>query len=195
MLLQRDAQGGHDAITNRMLAAIGAMKTMTDGLLSADSLTAPSPAGRQAIGAGTLAENALDMMNPIAERSGITLVLGEIPKAELRIDYAQMLRVMGNLLGNAIKFSPAGNAVMVQGARAGDILSLAVVDNGKGMTVDEQTHVFDKGWQGAEGMVRGDGAGLGLSIVKALVEQNGGRVQVTSDIGRGSSVTVSLPCS
>ena len=194
LILQRTAQGQQDQVIARMLTAIDAIKTMADGLLSAGALADPSADGRQLIDAAALARDAVDMMTPIAERAGISIVPGGMPKAALSIDYAQMLRVLGNLLGNAIKYSPTGGVIAVRGARAANMFSLAVCDNGRGMTRDEQAHAFDKGWQGAEGMVRGDGAGLGLSIVRTLVENHGGHVALSSEIGVGSTLTVSLPC-
>ena len=193
-LLQRDIKPEQQTVTERMFTAIDAMKTMADSLLSTTALMAASAAGRQLIGATQLARDAVNMMRPIAERAGIALTLGDTPEADLTIDYAQMLRVLGNLIGNAIKYSATGSAVVVSGTRTESMVMLSVDDTGKGMTQDEQARVFEKGWQGTEGMVRGDGAGLGLFIVKTLVEQHGGSVQVSSETGKGSKLTVLLPC-
>ena len=193
-LLERDVKPQQQAVTRRMFTAIDAMKTMVDGLLSTSALMAASVAGRQPIDAAQLARDAVNMMRPIAERAGIALALGDTPEASLSIDYAQMLRVLGNLIGNAIKYSAAGSAVTVSGTRSNSMVLLSVDDTGKGMTQDEQAKVFEKGWQGTEGMVRGDGAGLGLFIVKTLVEQHGGSVQVSGEIGTGSKFVIMLPC-
>ena len=193
-LLQRGIKPEQQAVTKRMLTAIDAMKSMADSLLSTSALMAASVAGRQLIGATALAGDAVNMMSPIAERAGIVLALGDTPEASLSIDYAQMLRVLGNLIGNAIKYSAAGSAVTVSGTRSDSMVLLSVDDTGKGMTQDEQAKVFEKGWQGPEGMVRGDGAGLGLFIVKTLVEQHGGSVQVSGEIGKGSKFVILLPC-
>ncbi|MES2183156.1 MAG: GAF domain-containing sensor histidine kinase [Pseudomonadota bacterium] len=193
--LQRSPAGAEQAATTtRMLAAVEVMAKMADGLLSADAVSKPSPAGRQSLPAATLAADAVDMMGPIAERSSIALTLGAVAQARIAIDYAQMLRVLGNLIGNALKYSPAGSTISVSGSRDGALLSLVVADNGRGMDEAEQARAFERGWQGGEGMKRGDGAGLGLAIVRTLVEQHGGRVGLTSALGRGTAVTISLPC-
>lgn len=193
VMLQRGTQGQHDAVTGRMVSAIQAMKTMADNLLAANTILAPSTAGRQAVRGTDLVRDAINMMGPIAERSCITLALGQASDASVVIDYPQMLRVMGNLIGNALKYSPEGSAITVSSRETDGMLCLVVTDNGKGMNESEQSHAFERGWQGDEGMKRGDGAGLGLSIVKSLVEAHGGHVGIEAALGKGTAVTVCLP--
>ena len=112
----------------------------------------------------------------------------------MSVDYAQMLRVFCNLVGNAIKFSPQGSQVALAAVRDDAMVCLSVTDRGCGMSEREQQHVFERGWQGAEGLSSGDGAGLGLPIVQTLVERNGGTVELRSEAGRGTTVTVTMPC-
>ena len=83
---------------------------------------------------------------------------------------------------------------MIGATRNGGSLAITVADSGRGMNPEEVDHAFDSGWQGAEGMARGDGAGLGLAIVKKLVQDHGGRVRIDSRVGRGTTLTVDLPC-
>ena len=99
-----------------------------------------------------------------------------------------------NLLGNAIKFSGSDSTVTLSAVRDGGQVHLSVADRGRGMTEDEQRRAFDRGWQGAEGLSSGEGAGLGLPIVKTLVERNGGSVTLASAFGSGTTVTVTMPC-
>jgi len=193
VMLQRGTQGQHDAVTGRMMSSIQVMKTMADDLLSANTFLAPSAAGRQAVRATDLARDAVDMMGPIAERSGISLALKHMPDATVVIDYPQMLRVLGNLIGNALKYSPEGSAITVAAREVDRMLCLVVADNGKGMDEAEQSRAFERGWQGGEGLKRGDGAGLGLFIVRSLVEDHGGKVSIESALGKGTTLTVCLP--
>lgn len=193
-LLQRQAPDSQHPVIGRMAKAIDSMKAMTDGLLSSSAMLAPSAARSQLVGARELAHDAVSMMAPIAERAGIDLQLSAVDEASVSVDYARMLRVLGNIIGNAIKYSPAGTLVLVGATRMGPELLLTVTDQGRGMTTAEVAQAFDSGWQGAEGMVRGDGAGLGLFIVRTLVEDHGGRVEIASEPGMGTSLTVVLPC-
>lgn len=193
-LLQREAVQAQQPVIARMVKAIDSMKSMADGLLSSSALLAPMVTRSQLVGARALAQDAVSMMAPIAERAGIELQLSALDEASISIDYARMLRVLGNVIGNAIKYSPAGTTVLLGATRMGKELLLTVTDQGRGMTAGEVEQAFDSGWQGAEGMVRGDGAGLGLFIVRTLVEEHGGRVEIISEPGLGTSLTVVLPC-
>jgi signal transduction histidine kinase len=193
-LLKRQAIESQEPVIGRMAKAIDSMKAMTDGLLSSSAMLAPSVARSQQVGARELAHDAVSMMAPIAERAGIDLQLSAVDEASISVDYARMLRVLGNVIGNAIKYSPAGTTVLLGATRMGRELLLTVTDQGRGMTPAEVERAFDSGWQGAEGMVRGDGAGLGLFIVRTLVEDHGGRVEIVSEPGMGTSLTVVLPC-
>jgi signal transduction histidine kinase len=193
-LLQREAVEAQQPVLGRMMKAIDSMTSMADGLLSSSALLAPSVTRNQVVSAQALAQDAVSMMAPIADRAGIALLLSEVAPASISVDYARMLRVLGNVIGNAIKYSTAGTTVLLGASRIGNELLLTVTDQGRGMTADELESAFDSGWQGAEGMVRGDGAGLGLFIVRTLVEEHGGRVEIASQPGLGTSFTVYLPC-
>jgi two-component system, NtrC family, sensor histidine kinase GlrK len=98
--------------------------------------------------------------------------------------------VMGNLIGNALKFTPPGGMIRISIRPDGDRLSIEVADTGCGIPQDQLDHIFEKYYQGrgANG-----GAGLGLAIAKAGVEAHGGTIHVTSRIERGTRCRVSLP--
>ncbi len=194
MVLQQQAAQVQQPVITRMIKAIGSMTSMAESLLSSSALLAPSGARNQVVSAQTLCLDALSMMAPIADRAGIALELSAVADAAVSVDYARMLRVLGNVIGNAIKYSAAGTTVLLGASRMDDELLVTVSDQGKGMTPAELERAFDSGWQGVEGMVRGDGAGLGLAIVRTLVEEHGGRVEIASRPGLGTSFTVYLPC-
>ena len=193
-LLQREAEPSQQRVFGRVDKAIAAMKSLADTLLSSSDLLAPLAAGRAPVEADVLVRDAVEMMAPIAQRAGIELVQGQAQQATITVDYSLMLRALGNLIGNAIKYSHPGGRVLVGARRDGGRLLMAVSDNGIGMTHAEQARAFDSGWQGAAGMVRGDGAGLGLAIVRRLVREHDGEIEVRSEVGQGSTFTVILPC-
>lgn len=106
-------------------------------------------------------------------------------------DEERILEVLENLLGNAIKFTPPGGTVTVGACEQdGDIL-VWVRDTGPGIPADQLPHLFDRFWQGAKGDRRG--AGLGLTICRAIVEAHGGRIWAESELGRGTAVKFTLP--
>ena len=98
--------------------------------------------------------------------------------------------VISNLIGNALKFTPPGGEIRVVIRPDGDRVSFEVADTGCGIPQDQLDHIFEKYYQG-----RGStgGAGLGLAIAKAGAEAHGGRIDVTSRVGRGTRCRVSLP--
>ena len=103
-------------------------------------------------------------------------------------------QVLANLLSNAIKFTPAGGRVMIAAHRAEDGIEVSVADTGAGIPEAEQSRVFDRFYQVRHGLDRThNGAGLGLTIVRYLVERHGGRITLTSQAGHGSTFTVWLP--
>jgi CheY-like chemotaxis protein/anti-sigma regulatory factor (Ser/Thr protein kinase) len=103
--------------------------------------------------------------------------------------------VIWNLLSNAIKFTPKGGRVQVALERVNSHLEVSVSDTGQGIDQDALGHVFDRFWQGEQGIERRQrGLGLGLALVRHLVESHGGEVQAYSDgPGRGALFTVKLP--
>lgn len=115
---------------------------------------------------------------------------GELPP--LLIDPVQMERVIANLLGNAIKFTPAGRAVRLTVRPAGAGVELSVSDDGPGIPAEDLPLIFEPHFRG-RGSRGFDGAGLGLFIVRAVVEAHGGTLHVASPPGAGTTVTVALP--
>ncbi|HMI84519.1 MAG TPA: ATP-binding protein [Polyangiaceae bacterium] len=111
--------------------------------------------------------------------------------AAVNCDRDRTLQVFGNLIDNAIKFTPEGGSVNVGVEQRGDQVLFSIADTGSGIPADMLSHVFDRFWQ-AKKTAR-QGSGLGLSIAKALVESQGGKLWVESEIGVGSTFFFTLP--
>lgn len=116
-------------------------------------------------------------------------VSAELP--EVRADRDRVLQILDNLIGNAIKFTGEGGTITVAAVANEHEVRFSVTDTGHGMSEEERAHVFDRFWQAKRHDRRG--VGLGLSIVKGLVEAHRGRIAVDSAIGRGTTVTFTLP--
>ena len=105
-----------------------------------------------------------------------------------------LLSVFGNLLSNAIRYTPAGGSVTIRQGVDGAMAWVAVADTGIGMPADVQARVFEKFYRGPEARaVETQGLGLGLALVQQFVVAHDGRVEVDSAVGRGSRFTVWLP--
>ena len=112
----------------------------------------------------------------------------------LRADRIKLGRILGNLVGNAIKFTEAGEVRLEADLTADQIIEIRVKDSGIGIAPEHLTHIFDEFFQLRNPeRDRNKGTGLGLTICKRLVDAMGGSLDVESQVGRGSVFTVSLP--
>ena len=140
-------------------------------------------------------ESAVQQAQPVAGRKGVDLVI-HLPPDAVRVphDPPRLGQVLTNLIGNAIKFTPAGGRVDVEVAGTEDGARLTVTDTGIGIAADEMPHVFDRFWRGAKRPeLRASGSGLGLSIVRSIVDMHEGTINITSSPDVGTRVTVDLP--
>ncbi|PLX71508.1 MAG: hypothetical protein C0614_14340, partial [Desulfuromonas sp.] len=110
-------------------------------------------------------------------------------------DQNKMAQVLDNLLSNSVKFSPAGGTIRVQGDFGDDQVTVSVTDQGIGMTSEQCVRIFDKFYRADCSNTAISGLGLGMSLVKAIVEAHGGRIWVDSKVGVGTSACFSLPLS
>jgi signal transduction histidine kinase len=108
-------------------------------------------------------------------------------------DASRFERVVANLLTNALKYSPVDAPVTVRLSRKGSDVELDVVDRGIGIAPDSVKMLFDRYHRTAAGKARAGGLGLGLYIARLIIDAHGGRIDVSSEVGKGSTFTVILP--
>lgn len=139
-------------------------------------------------------EAAFQQAEPVAVRKGVELVV-EMPEAPVRLphDPPRLGQVVANLVGNAVKFTPAGGRVTITLTETLEGARIAVTDTGIGIPADEIPHLFERFWRGSRSPERGSGSGLGLAIARSITELHGGRIEVVSEPGAGSTFTLSLP--
>ncbi len=141
-------------------------------------------------------QSAVEAVEIVAQEQGVQLHLVAPPNLPpLLADAERLGQVARNLLNNAIAHTPRGGHVTVE-ARAGlSAMEISVIDTGCGIAGEHHARLFERFYRvpAAPGMVQRSGQGLGLSIVKTIVERHGGRVQVQSAPGQGSRFTVTIP--
>jgi PAS domain S-box-containing protein len=137
----------------------------------------------------------VESLRPQAKDKGVVLeALPAVTPCLVTMDPGRIGQVLLNLVGNAIKFTPAGGRVTVKLLPVGDHVRVEVVDTGIGVAPAHQAQLFEKFYQVDAGATReAGGAGLGLSIARALVEAHGGQIGVTSERGHGATFWFSLP--
>ncbi|MFJ1745292.1 sensor histidine kinase [Streptomyces sp. NPDC088116] len=140
-----------------------------------------------------LVGDALAGADPLAREHGVKLVGGRVEPVPVEVDGKEMNRVLGNLLINAIRRTPADGTVAVAAERAADgAVMLSVTDGCGGIPEEELPRVFDTGWRGTDARTPPAGAGLGLAIVRGIVEAHQGRATVRNIPG-GCRFEVTLP--
>jgi signal transduction histidine kinase len=138
---------------------------------------------------------ARDLLEPLATAAGLRFTCAcddDLP--ELWIDLDQVLRVLSNLVGNAIKFTPEGGSIALRVTGEGmpvQAVSFAVADSGPGIDAAQLEHVFERYWQGRRGDRRG--AGMGLAIAQGIVEAHGGRIRAQNRPEGGTEFVFTLP--
>jgi signal transduction histidine kinase len=143
-----------------------------------------------------VASSATEAVRRFAVDKGIVLRLDRGTAPPVWADAGRIEQVLDNLLGNAIKYTPPGGSVRVRVFTAGDAAAFSVSDTGAGISVDDRAHVFEYFFRSpAVREAAVSGVGLGLSIVKTIVDAHRGAVIIDSTPGAGSTFTVKLPVS
>jgi signal transduction histidine kinase len=130
----------------------------------------------------------------LAEESGISMAVSNMPPATVFGDADALRQVFFNLLDNAVKYTPQGGSVTICGLLNAGEVGVEISDTGIGIPLDSVPRVFDRFYRVDKSRSRElGGTGLGLSIAKALVERHRGRIEVESTVGKGSTFRVYLP--
>jgi len=134
-------------------------------------------------------------IRPLAMTTNVRIEIAMAPDLpEIRVDAERILQALRNLIGNAVKFTPAGGLITISAQSDRGRVKVSVADTGPGIAPGDLQLIFDKFKQGAmtdHNTIKG--TGLGLAIVKHIISAHGGKIWVASEIGRGSTFTFFLP--
>jgi signal transduction histidine kinase len=144
---------------------------------------------------GELVTDVVAQTQGLATQAGVTISSDIAPGlGPVQGDVAGLRQLVGNLVSNAVHYTPRGGSVAVRLQRTDSALRLEVEDTGIGIPKDDLPRIFEEFFRSANARSHtSDGTGLGLSIVKAVAEQHGGSVSVESEQGKGTRFTVDLP--
>jgi heavy metal sensor kinase len=180
------------------LEECGRLRDLVNQLL----LLAESDAGRMEIGSETvpldhIVEKSSEMFAGVAEAAGVELSLGQIENVPVYGNASRLRQVINNLIDNAIKFTPSPGKITVdlRYNRITREVLLQVSDTGMGIASEDLPHVLERFYRGDKSRQRrkAGGTGLGLSICDAIVKAHGGRIDVYSTVGKGTTVVVAFP--
>ncbi|WP_291988303.1 HAMP domain-containing sensor histidine kinase [Luteitalea sp.] len=139
-----------------------------------------------------LVRQTMDLYEDAAEAQGVTLTGDPASPVVVWVDRTRMRQVLANLVDNAVKYTPAGGRVVLRTATSGSEAVISVEDTGVGIAPEDLPRIWERLYRGDRSRTT-RGLGLGLSLVKAIVEAHGGQVAVASTPGAGTRVDVRLP--
>ncbi len=152
---------------------------------------------RDSVNVAGVVEQAIELYAPVATRQSVSLtcdIRDATPPGTITGDRDKLYQVLGNLLNNALKFTPSGGTVTVQQDTLEDEVLLTVTDTGPGLREDDLERVFDRFYQVDNSRTRHvEGTGLGLTICREIIEIHGGRIWADSEPGRGATFGIRLP--
>jgi len=140
-------------------------------------------------------EQAAAAHRPQAEEQNIELRVDVAPELpNIHVDPDRLAQILGNLVSNALRYTPAGGQICLAATQKGNRVLLAVQDTGGGIPPDKLPHVFDRFYRGDQAREGNRGeSGLGLTIARSVVELHGGTISVESSLGEGTTFTIALP--
>jgi len=197
-LLQRATSASQfERLSHLVDRARDALARLSDLIAHLDEAVrdAPPPLGLTAVHLGSIVARTCDWVRPVASAKGMRLELegAECATPVLGNEDA-LLTVFGNLLSNAVRYTPSAGAVTVRQWVAADQVWVEIRDTGIGISQDVQGRMFERFYRAPEAVrVDARGMGLGLHLVQQLVQAHGGHIEVESVLGSGTTFRVSLP--
>jgi signal transduction histidine kinase len=189
-----DPEAGRDFV-NRIALEVEQMSQMVEELLELSALEGDEKEmPREAVPVPDLLV-AVDRLRPLIDDKSIALVF-DVPDGLPSIagDVAHLQHVVRNLVHNAVKFTPAHGTITVSASAAPGAVVLRCSDTGAGIRSDDLPRIFERFWKADSSRRRdGEGSGLGLAIVRHVVAAHNGSIAVTSELGRGTTFTITLP--
>ena len=149
---------------------------------------------RQPLALGALAETSLNFFRHSSPRHQFKLIMPPTPVV-VSADPRRIGQVLDNLLGNAVKYSPEGGMITLQLEPGPEDCKISIHDEGIGMTAEQVSRIFDKFYRADASTTAVQGVGLGMTIVKELIESHGSEISVQSVPGRGTTISFTLPLS
>ncbi|MCA1583255.1 MAG: HAMP domain-containing histidine kinase [Acidobacteria bacterium] len=191
-LASDDPAAARDALA-RVLEETERVNTMLTTLMDiSEAETGAMRLARTRISVASVVGEAIDLYSDLAEEQGVVLRATVDPAIAVVADPTRLRQVIANLVDNAIKYTDAGGEVVVDAQDAASGVTVRVRDTGHGIAPDDLPRIWDRLYR-ADASRSKRGLGLGLSLVKAIVESHGGRVAVESTPGRGSTFSITLP--
>jgi signal transduction histidine kinase len=193
-LIDDDPVKMRDGLARALEEAERVNATLTALMDISEAETGTMSLQRVAVRVAALIGEAEDLYADEAEDKGIALTVDVPPDLQLVCDRTRCRQVLANLIENAVKYTERGGQIAIAARSEGGDVVITVRDTGRGVAPSDLPFIWDRLYRG-DASRASRGVGLGLSLVKAIVEAHGGRVSVSSQPGHGSAFTVAFPTS
>lgn len=192
--MNEDLSPGIVSELNRVQTSAQRLTDLVNELLELDKLEAGKLSVElKKVLASDACEAVKDLLLGLARQTGVSIVMPE-DDAFVMAEEKRLVQMISNLMSNAIKFSPEGGKIVMEIRKEAPFAVISIKDEGCGMTSQECASIFEKFSQARSAKSSAmKGTGLGLAVVKALAEAHGGRVEVVSAVGQGSTFSLYIP--
>ncbi|MBI5559789.1 MAG: HAMP domain-containing histidine kinase [Deltaproteobacteria bacterium] len=181
-------------VLKRTLARVESLHAYATDLLNLSKVRSEKALEPEPMDIKEILDNALKITGPEREGKDIDIMVElEEGLPEILAVREEVLYLLVNLIGNAVKYTPGHGSIRIKGGKEGARLVLAVSDTGIGIPPGDIPHIYDEFFRGSNVRERGMGTGLGLTLVKFIVDRQNGSIGVESELGRGTTFTVKLP--
>lgn len=187
-----DVAGARDGLVRVLEETERLNVTLTTLMDISEAETGTMKLQREPLRVADVVAEAIDLYADLADEKRVALTSEVEAGLELSADRSRLRQVLANLLDNAVKYTASGGRIAVRAEADSSSVTIVVSDSGSGIAPDALPHVWERLYR-ADASRSERGLGLGLSLVRAIVESHGGRVTVCSDLGQGSAFSVTFP--
>jgi two-component system OmpR family sensor kinase len=192
----RDDDDVSPRVRKRLVAvaeAAAQMRRLTDNLLLLARAGQPLELDLFVVDLSPVLSRLRALYEELGRERGVTLTIARCDAVRVYGNPDQIQRIIANLIENAIRYTPAGGQVSVTCGVDRTSVNVRVRDTGIGIAETDRHRVFERFWRSDPARSDGAGAGLGLAVARALSERHGGAIALSSELGKGSTFTFSLP--
>ena len=176
-----------------VLARVGSLARGVDAMLRLARVEAGlEPGTRVSVSLREVLETVREFFEPVAEEGGVALESRGVPDARVTGDASWLHELFSNLVANALHYTPAGGTVSLTGRLERDLVVIEVHDTGPGIPADQLARIFER-FERAGPSGPGSGFGLGLPVAQEIARAHGGHIDVASEPGKGTTLSVRLP--
>ncbi|MBN2311452.1 MAG: HAMP domain-containing histidine kinase, partial [Candidatus Hydrogenedentes bacterium] len=192
-LLSESAIADYEEMTGSIVEECDGLLALVNAMLDIAEMEAGvTGLDRDAVDVCKLARETCELFQPAAEDRGVAITAPDAQTAIIQGDRRRLGRAVANIVDNAVKYTPRGGTVQISVEHRDGATAIAVADTGPGVPEADLPRIFDRFYRGDQSRAQ-RGSGLGLGLANAIVRAHGGRIEVVSEAGKGSTFTIVLP--